>query len=65
MAEAHTEKMALSIPDFCNLVGISTRLFSSLSGRGEGPPTIKLGRRLVIRPEAGIEWLKSLENKAA
>lgn len=62
MSDEKNPQLALTFPDFCARVGISTRLLYSMIARGEGPPTIKLGRRSMIRPEAGMEWLKNLES---
>lgn len=52
---------AISITEFCRLIGLSRRTLYSLLDRGEGPPTCRIGRRRVIRREAADAWLRSRE----
>lgn len=52
---------AISITEFCRSIGISRRSLYTLLDRGEGPPTIRIGRRRVIRREAADAWLRSRE----
>lgn len=53
--------MAMSIREFCRSVGISGRTFYNLAERGEAPPTVNIGRRVVIRRQAAEKWLADKE----
>ncbi|MCW2244739.1 putative DNA-binding transcriptional regulator AlpA [Azospirillum fermentarium] len=57
------ELTTISIDEFCRKVGITRRHLTNLRARGEGPPTIKLGRRTLIRAEAAAAWLRERERK--
>ena len=61
MAQPIPDTLAISIADFARSIGISRRSLYSLLDRGEGPPTIRIGRRRVIRREAADAWLRSRE----
>ena len=52
---------AISLADFARSIGISRRTLYSVLDRGEGPPTIRIGRRRLIRREAADAWLRSRE----
>lgn len=53
--------LAVSLIDFARSIGISRRTLYSLLARGEGPPTIRIGRRRLIRKEAAEAWLLTQE----
>lgn len=55
--------LAYSVKDFCKAVGISPRTFYLLQKRGDGPPTIRIGRRTLIRVEAAQGWLLERERQ--
>ncbi len=59
------EVLAHSIPEFCELVGISVRHFYNLDDRGEAPPTFWLGTRRLVGHETGKSWIKEREQAAA
>ena len=61
MAQPIPDTLAISIADFARSIGISRRSLYSLLDRGEGPPTIRIGRRRVIRREAADAWLRARE----
>jgi excisionase family DNA binding protein len=61
MTPSTPDTLATSIADFARSIGISRRSVYSLLDRGEGPPTIRIGRRRVIRREAADAWLRSRE----
>jgi len=50
--------LALSVSRFCSCIGISRTTFYSLANRGEGPPTIKIGRRRMIAVDDARAWLR-------
>lgn len=56
-----TDLAAFSIQQFCKWVGISRSHFYALKRRGEGPDTIKLGRRRLISRMAAEIWLRTQE----
>ncbi len=53
--------IALSFQDAARELRISPRHLTRLCERGEGPATIKVGRRRIIRREALNTWLRSRE----
>ncbi len=59
------EVLAHSIPEFCELLGISTRHFYNLVDRGEAPPTFRVGSRRLVGHETGKAWIKEREQAAA
>jgi excisionase family DNA binding protein len=61
MAHSIPDPLVFSIAEFCRSIGISRRSLYGLLDRGEGPPTIRIGRRRVIRREAADAWLRSRE----
>lgn len=61
MNQMTPDTLAISITDFARSVGISRRSFYTLLERGEGPPTIRIGRRRLIRREAAEAWLRARE----
>lgn len=56
-----TRPLAYSLKQFCDAVGISLRTFYALKQRGEAPPVVNIGRRVVVRSDAALEWLKERE----
>lgn len=58
------DKLAYTIAEAAAAANISRSWFYQLLHAGEGPPTIKLGRRRLIRLAALDEWLASLEGAA-
>jgi len=55
------EPLTLSLDDLAASIGVSRRHLHQLLARGEGPPTIRLGRRRLVRREAADAWLKARE----
>ena len=55
------EKLAMPVPEFCQSASISVRHFYALCARGEGPTVTRIGRRNLITPENGRDWLKRHE----
>ena len=53
--------LGMSIPQFCESVGISVRTYYSLPPE-ERPPETRIRRRVIIRSEAGREWLRQREH---
>ncbi len=63
-AQEMTEKgfvEAITLGEAADLVRVSRRHFQKLMADGDGPPTIQLGRRRIIRREALRQWLMSRE----
>ena len=50
-----------SIKKWCASVGISERTFYNLDKRGEAPPTVRIGRRRLVKHDTGERWLKARE----
>jgi excisionase family DNA binding protein len=57
------DRLADTVDEFCARVGISRRHFYALLRRGEGPPTVTVGRRRLIRRAAGEAWLLRQETR--
>ena len=55
------QSLTLSIPQFCEQANISKSHFYVLQERNEGPPTIRLGGRVLIVRQTAIEWLIGLQ----
>ena len=58
------EPFAMSIPQFCQRIGISLRSYYAMPP-DERPPETCFGRRKVIRTETGKEWLRQREQRSA
>ncbi len=56
------EVLAHSIPEFCELLGISVRTLYNLD---DPPPTFRIGTRRLVGYEAGRAWVKEREQAAA
>ena len=57
------EPFLFSIPDFCRTHSISRGMLCKLIGQGEGPATVKVGRRTLISNQAAQEWREHLSCK--
>ena len=55
------DSLAYSVAGFCNAIGISPRTFWSLQAAANGPPLVRIGRRVLVRKEAAATWLKARE----
>ena len=55
------DSLAYSVSGFCKAVGISPRTFWSLQKAANGPPLVRIGRRVLVRKEAAETWLKARE----
>jgi hypothetical protein len=51
--------LAYSVKDLCRAVGISSRMFYSLTAQGDGPTLTRIGRRTLITTGAAEQWLAS------
>lgn len=52
---------ALSIEEAAHACGVGRTLFYDLLREGQGPPTLRIGRRRVVRVEALRQWLAERE----
>ena len=59
----NTQKMTLSIPEACTLLGISRNLGYELAKRGELPGLIRLGEKRVVVSKLAIEKLLQGDSK--
>jgi hypothetical protein len=55
--------LAYSVKDFCRAVGISSRMFYSLTAQGDGPTLTRIGRRTLITTVAADKWLASHQSR--
>jgi predicted DNA-binding transcriptional regulator AlpA len=56
-------RLALSIREFCDALGISEGLYFKLKKQGEGPREMKVGARTLISLESAAEWRRTRENQ--
>jgi hypothetical protein len=56
---------AHSITSFCRSNGISESYYFALKREGRGPREIKLGKRVLISPEAETAWRQEREQETA
>ena len=54
-------RAAWNVPEFCQAHDISRAFLYKLWKAGSGPRVLKVGRRTLITPEAGAEWLAGME----
>jgi hypothetical protein len=52
---------AHSIPSFCASNLISEQYYFKLKRNGKGPREIRLGKRVIITPEAEADWRRERE----
>ena len=52
---------ALSVEAWCRTYGIGKNSFYKMLRQGNGPATIKIGRRRIISNEASTAWQRSQE----
>lgn len=50
-----------TLPEFARVARVSLRCLYGLMERGEAPPTIRIGRRHLVRVETARAWLKAKE----
>jgi len=53
----------LSLADWCNRVGVSRNTYYRMAA-ADRPAVIRLGRRVLISPEAYAAWLARVESKS-
>ncbi len=63
--EVQIMKSTYSVNEFCHEHGISRGLFYRLLRDGQGPATMKVGRRTLISREAAEEWRRRMETAGA
>lgn len=55
----------LTLEDVADILRVSRRHMAYIMARGDGPPVLRLGRRVVVRPEALAAWVIEREERAA
>jgi hypothetical protein len=50
-----------SIESFCRSNGISLTTYFALKRQGKGPREMKVGKRILISPEAEADWRRERE----
>ncbi|WP_431839707.1 helix-turn-helix transcriptional regulator [Gordonia hongkongensis] len=58
-----TQKQFLTTLEVAELTGIPTGTLRYWRHRGEGPPSFRLGRRVVYRAERLWDWIDAQESK--
>ena len=59
------DRVAFTVPEFCEAFRISRSHLYNLIGRGEGPAICKAGRRTLISYASAEEWRGRMEAFAA
>jgi len=54
----------LTIKDFCDAARITDRTYRNMRDRGDVPPCFKIGRRILMRPDAVAAWIEERETTA-
>lgn len=44
--------------------GLKTRTLQQMRIRGDGPPFVKIGRKVFYRPQAVLDWLAEEEKRS-
>ncbi len=57
----NTATAAFSIPEWCDANRISRGTFYNLQKQGIGPRIMRVGKRVLITPEANEEWRRARE----
>jgi predicted DNA-binding transcriptional regulator AlpA len=55
----------LHLPEISAMTGVPIETLRWLRSRGEGPPTFRLGRRVVGRRSAVLQWIAEHEQAAS
>jgi excisionase family DNA binding protein len=58
------EDALLTLTETADILRISRRHLAKLSAEGIGPPTIRLGRRALVRRTALDQWLADAEESS-
>lgn len=61
MSNKKEEKIAYTISEFCEIVGISRSTLYEAWKNGYGPKDFKIGKKRFISRESALEWIRSLE----
>jgi hypothetical protein len=59
------DTLAMSIAVFCQRHDLSQSTYFKLAAAGEGPRTMKIGRRVLISNESAAAWRRQREAAAA
>lgn len=59
--ESAIEKDAISLREAARAMSVSVRTLSRQIAVGQGPATLRIGRRRLIRPAALASWLQKME----
>lgn len=57
----YAPQAAYTIAEFCQAHRISRTHLHNLDKAGKGPRKMKVGRRVLISPEAAADWRRQLE----
>ncbi|MEM7173197.1 MAG: helix-turn-helix domain-containing protein [Pseudomonadota bacterium] len=61
MSQKNLQEEFLSPRDVAELLGVVTRTLQRWHALGVGPPRCKVGRRVLYRRNAVLDWLKASE----
>ncbi|MGI8946671.1 MAG: helix-turn-helix domain-containing protein [Ornithinimicrobium sp.] len=58
---ASAEMMFLTVQEVADLLRVSPGTARAWAAKGEGPPSIRLGKQIRYRPEKVEEWVQEQE----
>lgn len=64
IGRGYLPQSAFTIAEFCDAHRISRTHLHNLMKAGKGPRVMKVGRRVLISPEAGADWRKAMEENS-
>lgn len=64
LVESH-EKLTWTFEEAAAVLGVTGRHLRNMQKDGKGPPTVRLGRRVMVSRRALADWLKALEQAEA
>ncbi|HVI68273.1 MAG TPA: hypothetical protein VM910_37690 [Bradyrhizobium sp.] len=56
--------LAMTIPEFARLHGMSVAMFFKMQSQGEGPEMMAIGRRRMVSMESAARWRAAREKAA-
>jgi hypothetical protein len=61
----HQREQSFSLKEWCAARRLSPAMFYKLRQRGQAPRTYRVGRKVLISPDADAEWLREREAEAS
>ncbi len=59
-----TDDRLVTLDGFCEAMSITPRTYRNWRVKGDVPPSVKIGRRVLFRPDAVKAWIEQRETTA-